>query len=160
MSNEPVPESLPLAIPAARPIVNPSDWKDDDYWSSLDPLDPAQQMMLFNARLGEVDKLSGSINLEFDIEHILLHPIEVEGKEGEVLTLARAVIITPKGDMLGSVSGGVMRSLKLFCKMWGQPPWRPARRVKVIQMEIKGGKRMFLLQPVVMEVKPNAEKKK
>lgn len=130
----------------------------DAYWSSLNPKLPSEQALLFEARLGEIDSLGEALNSVFSIKHLLLHPVEFTTQTGEIRQGVRSVMISPEGDMLATVSEGVLSCLKFIVANAGQPPFVPPIKVTIKRKVLKNGHQLYQLIPLFEESEPTPTK--
>lgn len=118
-----------------------------DFWSSLDPKQKEHQLLIFTAREGQSVNVGDQIGKTIRIQHMLIHACTWTAKDGEVIDGTRVVLIDPNGTCYGSVSEGILRSVKLIGQVFGPPPYQPPFECEVIQVKLRNGNNMLSLRP-------------
>jgi len=83
----------------------------------------------------------------FKLVNIVIHSITLTDPDtGEETVAPRTILIDEKAHAYAFVSKGVVSSLSLLCSLLDRkPPFDPPIAVKVIQLPIKGGFRVYRL---------------
>lgn len=119
-------------------------------FTSLDIATDQGKAQLLMAMQGENDALGDLVGEVVEVSHLVVHNVEVlDEQTGELLERDRIVIITPDGSMLAAVSQGIRKSVQLLTALYGLPPYTPALRVKVVQVNTRKGRRLYQLVPAV-----------
>jgi hypothetical protein len=102
------------------------------------------QMKAMTAGSGGDDSLSTPI----DIESWMIHEVEFESEEGELVKTFRCVLIEPNGAAHAFVSGGVAKGLRNLIGIFGNTKLDPPVRVTVEAKRTQKGRRVYVLVPV------------
>lgn len=83
------------------------------------------------------------------IEHILCHVVELSDPvSGEVTMAVRTVLIGVGGSTAAFVSKGVWDSLQTVARVYGPPPWKGGRPLRVFRQQTRRKFHVLLLEPV------------
>lgn len=131
-----------------------------DYWCSIDASTQEGKMLRYAARQGKAEQCGDAIGREVVVTDLLLHGVTLVTESGEMKDLIRAVMVLEDGTLVGTCSTGIVGCLKTACAEFGVPPWRPGLRFRVVQLVLKGSKRTFKLEPVIVIAPKNGATKK
>ena len=92
-------------------------------------------------------KASDVVNQIYEVEHIMLHRVELE-KDGELVQSTRCVLVSPDGLRLTFVSDIVARQVVDMVTAFGPVPFKPALKVMVKQIDLGNAKRTYELDVV------------
>jgi hypothetical protein len=96
--------------------------------------------------LNDTVPLSDFLGKTIRVRHVMAHPATVGRDEGEVEAV-RIVLQDVKGVNYSCVSEGVMQSLRQIGSVYGNPPWEDGLALEVIQVNTRGGFRVYKLVP-------------
>lgn len=145
-----------LALPGAGVIVNSDEFFRGSrlrLFSSFDvTTDDGKIAIMTYAQSGLAAPLADMLGKEFDIEHLLMHVVELEDEDepGVMVQAVRTVLVDTEGNAYAATSAGIVKSLQFLMGLWGQPPYRPARRVKVVTANTRKKRKVFNIIPVVV----------
>lgn len=132
-------------------------WRSGGYYTSLDRSKDENRMVIYRCMENCSSKVSDLINEEIHVANIFAHKVELPVEEtGEVREVTRTVLITPEGVTIECVSDGISRCVKALMIAFGDPPWSPAKHVKIVQENVGNNRRTFKLK--LMEVSSGSEK--
>lgn len=127
----------PRNAPPAVNIVVRSNWA---------PVTEADKIRAMRAMNGDCRKAGDVIGEELHLTHYLAHPVILTDQAtGELLQKERVVLVTANAGNVACVSDGVVSSLRMLCSLWGEGPWAPAVKVKIVQQTTAKGRRVFKL---------------
>lgn len=84
----------------------------------------------------------------FEVENLLIHEVELESEDGELIKQMRIVLISPSGETCSFCSNGVVKGIKNLMFVYGVPPWNPAVKVRVKQVKTRKGFRTYNIEVV------------
>lgn len=119
------------------------------YWCNWRPETRADKRRILRCFSEEGAKAGDILNTTIRITHVLIHAIELTDPEsGEVFPAHRTVLVCDDDTTVSFVSQGIIKSLSLICMMEGKGPWNPPIAVRMRQLQLKSGRRMYTLDLV------------
>ncbi len=114
------------------------------------PLDTREnKVKVFRALQGQdfpADEMIGEV---IDLADAVIHKVQLpDQKTGELRACQRTVLISADGSRIGSVSEGLVNSLRALTILFGPLPWKPAQKVCIREQKSRGGLKYYLLEPV------------
>lgn len=156
-----------LALPGAGVIVSSDEFFRGSQlrlFSSFDVTsDDGKIAIMTYAQSGLAMPLADMLGKEFDVQHLLMHVVELEDEDepGVMVKAVRTVLVDPDGNAYAATSAGIVKSLQFLMGLWGQPPYKPARRVKVVTANTRKKRKVFNIVPVsVAKIVDNGAKTK
>lgn len=137
-SNLPAPNAAPNA-------VTPFDNLALQIWTSL-PHERRAEAAALVLGTGETERVSDAVNQVVEVEHVVIHRVELlDEKTGAIDEADRIVLLGANGESWAAVSSGVRRSLQVLGALYGLPPWTPALKLRVNQINTRNGRRYLTL---------------
>lgn len=118
-------------------------------WTTLDTTtDEGKAAMVRHMAGGESARVGDNLGEVIDVQDIIVHSVEGVSDDGEEWTGERIVFISPDEKAYACVSRGMVKSLQLIMGLYGVPPWKPALRLKIQQINTRRGNRTYTLTPI------------
>lgn len=137
--------NVPAKMPDVPYFVTPEDMVK--VWSSFPEGNAGTVIAAMQG--GSAAPFSEHIGKSFDVEHVIAHRVELVDEEtGEVIEADRVILVAPDGAMVAGVSVGLKRGVQLLMSFFGLPPWKPALRVELRQVNTRKGRRTYTLVPI------------
>lgn len=115
-------------------------------WTSLDLKDERNAALYLAAKSAPDFGYEDVQGTEFCVTDAIMHTCQLADRQtGELVTKVRTILITDDGTSIGFVSTGVVNSLRDLMGLYGQLPWKPGRRLRVVQRTTSGGNRVYNL---------------
>lgn len=109
---------------------------------------PETQKMTFNAINSTQEKLSDYIGKTIDLRHFISQYVKMEDeKTGEIVDVARCILIDDKGVSYGCISDGIKNSMIQIFAIYGNPSDLPQPlKVKVTEKKSRRGYKFLSLE--------------
>lgn len=125
-------------------------------YASFDPRTPEGMVISDKCDLAPDKRIADMLNLEFSIQHFLMHWVQVPGQEdGEIVDAVRTCLITTDNEVLACCSDGIRSSVMRLVEQHGLPPWKNGVPVKVVNVPTRKGWKMLALMnnPPLLQTK-------
>jgi len=117
------------------------------FYASFDLKSEQGQDLLFKAAQGADADLFQMHDKVISVEHIYAsHAQTIDPDSGEIVELIRIVLVTPEGECFQCYSKGVRKSINLLAGIYGLPPWKGGRPVRVCVERLKGNRNFLTLK--------------
>jgi hypothetical protein len=131
------------------------DGPDPAFWTNLRMDVPAERKLLMKCAADGDVPAPERINTVFPVKWLYLAPVEShDPKTAEVRQWIRTVLLEPDGRTTSFGSVGILRCLKMLVFAYGRGPWEPSLSVRLVQKELNGGRRLYLLEDATDEQPP------
>lgn len=147
----PIPETLPEGVHLTMQQRMSPAALNLRLWTTIDTeSEEGKAALIVHMAGGDSRAVAEKIGEVVQVEHIIVHSVEGVDDNGEEWEGERAVLIAPDGSAVHCVSRGLIKALQLLFGLYGVPPWKPARSLKIVQLPTKRGRRTFTLIPAAM----------
>lgn len=112
-----------------------------DRYISMNPDTPQAAASLYNALNNNTGSVSDLINKTVTLYDVLMEPTEFpDHTSGEIIKAVRTVLIVDDGASFGTISNGIVRSLRNLSAVFGTLHFEDGIKIKIEQIETKKGR--------------------
>ena len=116
---------------------------------SYRPDDHAQKTLLLRAMVTSDYRAQEAIGSEISVQHVVAYHDEIVSEEtGEVVPCVRTVLVDENGERLATVSQYAFRTVLQAIKVYGNPPWNPPHRFRMVERKSRKDRRYLILDPI------------
>lgn len=143
-----------MTIPnPGKNLVVPTEWyrqtDQNGLVTTYDLKTDAGRRGVLNARMGDPQGAEEFINTVIEIQHVVMHPVELlQEATGEVVHEVRTILIDKDGGAVSFVSRGIVNDLMLLSQFYRPGPWMPPLKVKLKRKQLNGGRSTYKLEIV------------
>lgn len=142
-----VPVARPAPPSPAAPSLAQVMTAGPNHYTSLKPITPESKLQLYQALNGTTEQMGRWLNRKMVVTDLVCQEAEFHNEEsGEVWQGVRTVLILESGELVGTCSNGVLRSLQTAALAFGPAPWKPGLVFTPVEKEVKNQRRMYLLE--------------
>lgn len=116
--------------------------------------DATNARLLFLAEVPATAKGDDLAGMEILVKYWICTKIEIpDRQDGGMVDVVRTTLIGPDDEILSTLSHGILRSVDLMRKTFGDQPYDPPIRMVVKGVSTGTGSDMLMLVPVALEAK-------
>jgi hypothetical protein len=119
-----------------------------------DPAEPELSRLLFLAEVPNSVKGDDLVGTEIDVAYWICTRIEIPDRQDNTMVpVVRSVLIGPNDEIVSTLSHGIIKSIDLMRRTFGDKPYNPPIRMVVKGVSTGTGSDMLMLVPVSLERK-------
>lgn len=116
---------------------------------AVDTKDPAWKSTVMRAKNETTDQGLDCLNQEIALSGVMMHRAgKVNGDTGELKEWVRTVLFLEGGRTVSFGSEGIFQSVRDLATLFGDPPWKPAIKVRVKARPLDNGRHWYYLEPI------------
>lgn len=152
METNPNAKALEVITPAAAASARIAEFETGipSFFCSFNAETDSEKAALYNAMNNPDVQIADHIGQMINMRDIIIEAVDMLNEEtGEVRTAPRCTIIDVDGNSYASTSVGIYNALRKICGIFRKSHFETGLPIKVAQISIKGGKRIFTLNLAV-----------